>query len=222
MLLFWDRDSADDRAVRRAVRAVDRWNGEVVVRVAPARKVSRYGRITRGADVSQSPTTLVIDRNLKVTSLVGYVDTRTIDQAVLDALRNSGGYLTDPYLAKVNGVCADVGRVSFAVPAPDNSAEFGSYVAGQKRAVRRLQTRFAALKAPKRFAGFRRATMRDHRALASYLADWSAYLGASPSRSRVRSSLTRFESRAAQAGRTGKAYDKRMDAKHVLSCGSNF
>jgi hypothetical protein len=34
---------------------------------------------------------VVVDRNRQVTSLVGYVDRQTIDQAVTDALRNSRG-----------------------------------------------------------------------------------------------------------------------------------
>ena len=49
----------------------------------------RYQQITRGADVEQSPTVVVVDRDRKVETLVGYVDRLTIDQAVTDALRNS-------------------------------------------------------------------------------------------------------------------------------------
>src|ERR687895_174805 len=53
VLLFWNKDSADDRAVRRELKAVDRWDGEVSVQAAPVKQVSKYASITRGADVSQ-------------------------------------------------------------------------------------------------------------------------------------------------------------------------
>ena len=218
VLLFWNKDSADDRAVRTELKGVDRWNGQVSVQAASVKKVSRYARITRGADVAQSPTTLVVDRNLKVTPLVGYVDSKSIDQAVLDALRNSGGFLKDPYLAKVNEVCAGLGRVSFDVPNPNNAAEASGYVASQKRIFQRLDTRFAAIKAPAKWRGFKRATVADHKAMVGFFADWAAFLGPKPSATRVLASVDRF---SARASKLGKGYNKRMDGQHVLSCGSN-
>jgi hypothetical protein len=218
VLLFWDRDSADDRAVRRELRAVDRWSGEVRVHAAQAAKVSRYARITRGANVAQSPTTLVVDRNLKVTTLVGFVDTQSVDQAVLDALRNSGGFLKDPYLAEVNEVCAGAGRASFDVPNPNNAGEVPGFVRSQRRVIDRIDGRFAALKAPKRWRGFKRATVRDHKALAALWADFAAYLGPKPTTARVVSGVAKFSGRS-QA--LAKRYDRRMDAEHLLACGSN-
>src|SRR5215210_5065350 len=56
VLLFWNPKSADDRAVRRELRRVDRWDGDVFVKAAPIKNVSKYGRVTRGVDVQQSPT----------------------------------------------------------------------------------------------------------------------------------------------------------------------
>ncbi len=221
VLLFWSKGSSDDRVVRRELRQVDRWDGDVYVKALPIKAVSKYGKITRGADVAQSPTTLVIGRDLKVTPLVGYVDSDSIDQAVLDSMRNSGGYLKDPYLAKINEVCASVGRASFAVPDPDNAHQVGTFLASQKRVMRRLDARFAAVKAPKKWRGFKRATVRDHKMVASFFADWSAYVGTSPSRARVLSSLNKFSARDAALVKTGKAYNKRMDKQHVLSCGSD-
>jgi hypothetical protein len=218
VLLFWDRDSADDRAVRRQLRGVDRWDGEVRVHAAPAAKVSRYARITRGANVAQSPTTLVIDRNLKVTSLVGFVDTQSVDQAVLDALRNSGGFLKDPYLAKVNEICAGAGRASFDVPNPNTAGEAPGYVRSQRRVIDRIDGRFAALKAPKRWRAFKRATVRDHKALAALWADFAAYLGPKPTPARVLSGAAKFDGRQRALA---KRYDSRMDAEHLLACGSD-
>ena len=51
-------------------------------------------QITRGADVTQSPTVVIIDRNRKVETLVGYVDRLTIDQAVTDACATRSGTYT--------------------------------------------------------------------------------------------------------------------------------
>ena len=89
VLLFWNEKSPEDRSVRSAVREIGSRDGRVFVKTAPLTRISRYGRITRGADVEQSPTIVVVDRNRKVETLVGFVDRRTIDQTVTDALRNS-------------------------------------------------------------------------------------------------------------------------------------
>jgi hypothetical protein len=89
VLLFWDPRSADDRAVRAALRDVDRWDGHVYVHAAPIGAISRYGRIARGSEVEQSPTVVVIDRARRAETAAGYVDAPTIDQMVVDAFRNS-------------------------------------------------------------------------------------------------------------------------------------
>ena len=75
--------------MRRALSNIDRHDGKVLAHATHIKRIAAYGQITRGADVEQSPTIIVIDRNRKVETLVGYVDRVTIDQAVTDALRNS-------------------------------------------------------------------------------------------------------------------------------------
>jgi hypothetical protein len=89
VLLFWSPKAAEDKAVRKALTGIDRHKGKVLAHAAHVKRIAAYGQITRGADVSQSPTVVVVDRNRKVETLVGYVDRSTIDQAVTDALRNS-------------------------------------------------------------------------------------------------------------------------------------
>ncbi len=83
-LLFFSADGADDRAVRRALRAADRHGGKLVVRVAPISRVAQYAAITRGVDVLQSPTLLVIGKGNRAGTLVGFTDTLAIDQLVAD------------------------------------------------------------------------------------------------------------------------------------------
>ena len=87
VLLFWSPRSADDKAVRKALAGIDRHDGKVLAHAAHLKRIARYSSITRGANVEQSPTVLVVDRKMNVQPLVGYVDRVTIDQAVADALR---------------------------------------------------------------------------------------------------------------------------------------
>jgi hypothetical protein len=89
VLLFWSPKSADDKAVRTALTGIDRHKGKVLAHATNVKRIAAYGQITRGADVEQSPTVVVVDRDRKVETLVGYVDRTSIDQAVTDALRNS-------------------------------------------------------------------------------------------------------------------------------------
>ena len=86
VLLFWNRKGSEDRAVRKAVEAASRRGGDVVVKVAPVKDVARYGQITRGAQVLQSPTVLVLAPGRKARPIVGFTTTGEIDQAVGDAL----------------------------------------------------------------------------------------------------------------------------------------
>lgn len=89
VLLFWAPKAAEDKAVRKALSGIDRHKNKVLAHATNVKRIAAYGQITRGADVEQSPTVVIIDRNRKVETLVGYVDRVTIDQAVTDALRNS-------------------------------------------------------------------------------------------------------------------------------------
>jgi hypothetical protein len=89
VLLFWQPNAAEDKAVRKALAGIDRHDNKVLAHATHIKRIAAYQQITRGAAVEQSPTVVVIDRKRKVESLVGYVDRQTIDQAVTDALRNS-------------------------------------------------------------------------------------------------------------------------------------
>lgn len=87
VMLFQTPKAADDRAVARAVRKLDRRGGKVLVRVIPIGQVGRYEAITRGVTVTQSPTTVIVDRNRKARTIVGFTDGAELRQAVGDALR---------------------------------------------------------------------------------------------------------------------------------------
>lgn len=86
VLLFWNKGASDDRAVRDAVAATNRRNGRVVVRMAAAGDVGRYEAITRGVQVLETPTVLVIGPRRTAKPIVGMTSAAEVDQAVADAL----------------------------------------------------------------------------------------------------------------------------------------
>jgi hypothetical protein len=84
VLLFWNKNASDDRATRRGLRSVDLHHGKVVASAVPVADVGRYDAITRGAQVLESPTVLVIGAGGKARAITGYTQAKEIDQAVSD------------------------------------------------------------------------------------------------------------------------------------------
>jgi hypothetical protein len=161
VLLFYNNRSADDRAVRRELRKVNRWGGQVVVDAHWIKSVARYQAITRGVDVEQSPTIVVADRNLKAESLVGYVDHQTIDQAVVDAIRASGGSLIkNPYFRKLDAICGGAQAEVLALPQPTTVAMIPAYLVGVDQAAAGMHKKAAAITPPKQYKRFNRRFVR--------------------------------------------------------------
>jgi len=86
VLLFYNRSSSDDRAVRAELAGLARRRGRVLVGEAPLREVSRFPSVTQGVQILQSPTVVVIDRRRQAELLVGYTDRFELDQLVVSAL----------------------------------------------------------------------------------------------------------------------------------------
>jgi hypothetical protein len=84
VVLFWNKNASDDRATRRALRAIDLHGGKVVASAVPIGDVGRYEAITRGVQVLESPTVLVIGAGGKARSITGYTQAKEIDQTVSD------------------------------------------------------------------------------------------------------------------------------------------
>jgi hypothetical protein len=84
VLLFWNKQASDDRATRQGLRAVNLHHGNVVASAVPIDDVGRYEAITRGAQVLESPTVLVIGAGGKARAITGYAQAKEIDQAVSD------------------------------------------------------------------------------------------------------------------------------------------
>jgi hypothetical protein len=86
VVLFWNDKASDDRATRRALRDVDLHHGKVVTRAVPIGDVGKYEAITRGAQVLESPTVLVIGAGGKARAITGYTQAKEIDEVVGSAL----------------------------------------------------------------------------------------------------------------------------------------
>jgi hypothetical protein len=166
VVLFSNGKSYDDKAVEKAVTKINKWDGRVYVHTAPLRKISKYGRIARGVSVEQSPTVVVADHSLKAETLVGYVDRGRIDQAVLDARRNTTGIYVDSYLKAADKVC-------FAHSNRFDSIPF-FYVGSKRQADRRyaeadrawpaFMADYTAIKPTAKWRSFHKAMVADFKA----------------------------------------------------------
>jgi hypothetical protein len=222
VLLFWNGRSADDKAVHAALKRVDRWNGRVSVQSAPIARISRYGRIARGVDVQQSPTVVVADRNLQAQTLVGYVDAATINQAVVDALRSSGGMFTSSYLRAVDKVCWQHGNVMHAIPSFSGDASVRRADRYMDRYHARFQdfvADFRSVKAPKRYAAFKAAALDDLAAGGALMTRFKDSV--TPSSTAV-SLVAPLQHYRAEARPIEKRFDRRFDAQGLYRCGSQF
>jgi hypothetical protein len=219
VLLFWNGKSADDKAVHAALKDVDRWDGRVFVGSAPIKQISKYGRIARGVDVEQSPTVVVVDPELRAETIVGYVDAKTIDQAVVDAFRNSTGLFTDAYLRKVDRVCASSSNRLWQTPSADNGAEWKASMTRVESKLGRFNREFAAVKAPNKWHSFRSAAVADNAAFLALIADMSAYAGAHPTTSKAVATHNHFLTRR---NKLAHKINKRFNDEHLFSCGSEF
>src|SRR4051794_32167790 len=99
VLGFFNRAALDDRQTKRQFKKVWTFHGRASLHTASINNVQRYQVITRGVDVAQSPSIVVIDRDRKAQLLTGYVDHMVVEQAIIDAMRRSGmAVIKSPYL----------------------------------------------------------------------------------------------------------------------------
>jgi hypothetical protein len=82
VVLFWNKNASDDRATLQALRKVDTHHGKVVTTAVPIGDVGKYEAITRGAQVLESPTVLVIGAGGKARAITGYTQAAEIDELV--------------------------------------------------------------------------------------------------------------------------------------------
>ena len=87
MLLFWNSKAVDDRSVHESVARLSRHGGRVAVFDDTVRNLSHYTRITGTAQVTQTPSLVLVDRRGAAQVKTGYLDFETIDQFVDTARR---------------------------------------------------------------------------------------------------------------------------------------
>src|SRR4051795_1843 len=212
-LLFYNNRSDDDKATRRALSHVDRFGGQVFIDAHWIKNVAPYEAITRGVDLRQSPTVVVVDRNLKAQTLVGFVDAGTIEQAVVDALLASGGStIKDPYFRQLDAVCSSAHQQDKALPQPSSAAAVPAYLVGLQAISVDADVKAAAVKAPRTHAAFERAFNRFNASTTGVLAAAAKDAKANPAKS---------VSIARATQRREKAMGKQFVAKHGshgLSC----
>ena len=173
-------------------------------------------------DVQQSPTVVVADRNLQAETLVGYVDAATINQAVVDALRNSGGMFTSSYLRAVDKVCWQHANAMHGIPdfygggsVPRADRRMNRYHARYQAFV----TDFRAVKAPKKYAAFKAASLDDLAAGGAVMAGFNSTVTPSTGVATVVAAETRYK---AAARPIEKRFNDRFDAQGLYRCGSQF
>jgi hypothetical protein len=216
-LLFTNSRSTDDRMTRAAFRHVLHLRGAVYTQVAPLDRISRYARITRGADVTQSPTVVVVDRHMKATTLVGYVDTDTIDQAVVDAMRASGTLIKDPYLQHVNNMCSAVVHDLYALPQPTTIPQARHDLKAYSARWDHFYAAFQSTPAPGKWRSFKRQSVADLRAVTAsnhrVVRDFQGHTS--------RATLARhLESEIGTLVQPAKRFTHRMDRAGLIYCGS--
>lgn len=222
VLLFWNGKSADDKAVHNALAKVDRWDGRVSVQSASIKKISKYGRVARGVDIEQSPTVVVADPKLRAETLVGYVDTETIDQAVVDAFRNSGGLFTDAYLRNVDSVCVHHSNRMGGIPdyygggsVKRANVRLDRYHSGLKSLMADLQD----VKAPTKWRSFKRASAADLADIEVALAQFAATVTPSSSVGAILTAEAKYRQVIRPAS---KRLSHRMDSHGLFRCSSQF
>jgi hypothetical protein len=212
---FFNKDAADDRAVRSELKHVDRWNGRVFVKAAPIGKVGVWSRIAKGVDVEQSPTVVVVGRNLKATPLVGFVDAHTIDQAVVDAMRDAGGLFASAYLREVNKTCASAASSMFSSPQARNVGEAPKRLSAHAAILASFAGDLRGIKAPARYKAFKAATVADVVAIRSVYSGLAKAIRANPRPAAV---LRNVNVAQGKADTINERFNTRMDRNHVVSC----
>jgi len=206
VMLFYNRRSYDDVEVRRELRKVERYGGQVFVDAHWIKSVARYRAITGGVNVDQSPTVVVADRNLKAETLVGYVDGQTINQMVVDALRASGGSLIkDRHLRKLDLILRAADGKMKALPAPATDATLPDHVKAQRDISSDAFRDIVNLKPPKRQAKVHQ-DVRVWSAQRTNLLDWQIVT--------FKSHPKEIKATVREAAAGGKARDKKFNAKH--------
>jgi hypothetical protein len=159
----WRPVADDDRYVRNALKKANRYDGQVVVKQVALDKLSAYGSLVNDLGVTQSPSIVVIDRDLKGTVLIGYADTVSINQVIADARRASiHPNTSNAYLRDINSLCTnmDTSLARWSHPTVQGQpALTASYKRGSVL-IRNYRLGIKRLAAPAKYKGFKAAFLK--------------------------------------------------------------
>ena len=152
---------------------------------------------------------IVADRNLKAEKLVGYVDDKTIDQAVVDAIVASGGsLLKDPYYRKIDGLCAGAQTQINALPKPASAAALPVFLIGAQQIAVSFKRDAAAINPAKRYRRF-------HKNFVGYTADTVGLVAAAQLQLKAKPAA------GLQAIKRLDAKGKRLDKRFIAQNGAH-
>jgi hypothetical protein len=159
----WRPLADDERFVRNQLRKTNRYDGGVFVKQIPAGKLSGYGSLVNALDISQTPSVVVIDRDLKGTVLTGYVDRIAINQAIADARRDSiEPDISIAYLRKSNATCGHLETRLSRWSHPTVKGKKPLKAANQRRLgiIRQYRRLIARTAAPAKFARLKKQWLK--------------------------------------------------------------
>jgi hypothetical protein len=166
----------DDRYVRNALTKVNRYDGDVFVKTVPLAKLSGYGAMVNDLGVNQTPSIVVIDRDLKGRVLTGYVDRIAINQVIADARADTiSPKISDAYLRDLNALCGqfETRATRHSLPTIRGEKVLSRSYVRAARLAKRYRVQVADLRAPakyktmsKRYVGVLKTWERRNRALA--------------------------------------------------------
>ena len=206
----WARMASDDRRVRRALSNANRYDGKVVVTSSSLGKLSKLDPIIGELRVSQTPSVVVVDRNRKAVVLTGFVDRKSINQAIADARRETTERrIKEPFVRRLNETCANFFLRVDRFEAPRTAAGVKPALRRFERLMTAYSAGFASLNAPRKFRGI-------HTQMADVLRKGKGFSSAlrSGNLSRVESSYTALL--ASDAG-----LDRRVADAGATSCVMN-
>ncbi len=158
VVLFSSPLASDDARVRRQLRRIDRHSGKVTVHSIAIGKVANYDALTRGVQITQAPTLLVIGEDLKARRIVGYTDRTEINQAVNDISGLHARTRPSSYKALVARGCA--AATSHVAGDGASLSERDLRVLAFRDDVQALATRLRGASVPARFGPFNGQLLR--------------------------------------------------------------
>lgn len=131
LIYIWNPRASDEQAVHRQLQTLNLRHGQVSLYYATPGQVASFGAITTGVSVAETPTLLIINPHGVASTISGFTDNGSIEQAIDDAKRTGGagavqtrtltalttGSSRSAYLKRANDFCR--------IPLKDATAALG-------------------------------------------------------------------------------------------------